>query len=65
MLVVFMGIIKIMALICMSLIATMIFISILINMHCIIDSISKKIEQLIERAFKWYLRGVLRYGNND
>ena len=52
MLVVLMGIIKIMALICMSLIATMIFISILINMHCIIDSISKKIEQLIERAFK-------------
>jgi len=52
MLVVFMGIIKIMALICMSLIVTMIFFSILINMNCILDSISEKIEQLIERAFK-------------
>ena len=49
---IFIGVIKIMALICMSLISAMIFCSILINMHCIIDNISKKIEQLIERVFK-------------
>lgn len=52
MLVVFISVIKIMALICMSLIAAMIFCSILINMHYIIDNISKKIEKLIERIFK-------------